>query len=82
MAPEPVDVAAPALPRPRTRTMAVSNRVPFRLGPRASFALLASMAVTFLAASNAPTPLYPIYQQQWGFSPIITTAIFSVYAVS
>jgi MFS family permease len=82
MAPEPVNVAAPALPRPRTRTTAVPERAPLRLGPRASFALLASMAVTFLAASNAPTPLYPIYQQQWGFSPIVTTAIFSCYAVS
>jgi MFS family permease len=40
------------------------------------------MAVTFLAASNAPTPLYPIYQSQWRFSPLVTTAIFSVYAVS
>jgi predicted MFS family arabinose efflux permease len=82
MAPEPVNVVAPALPRPRSRTTAVAHRVPYRLGPRASFVLLASMAVTFLAASNSPTPLYPIYQQQWGFSPIITTAIFSVYAVS
>jgi predicted MFS family arabinose efflux permease len=82
MAPEPVNVAAPPLPRPRTRSTAVPARVPFRLGPRASFALLASMAVTFLAASNAPTPLYPIYQQQWDFSPIITTGIFSIYAVS
>jgi MFS family permease len=82
MAPDPVNVAAPPLPRPRTRSTVVSDRAPFRLGPRAWFALLASMAVTFLAASNAPTPLYPIYQQQWDFSPIITTGIFSIYAVS
>lgn len=82
MAPEPVNLAAPPLPRPRTRPTVVSQRVPWRLGPRASFALLASMAVTFLAASNAPTPLYPMYQSQWGFSPIVTTGIFSIYAVS
>lgn len=63
---------------------AARPRRPFagRLPAPVSFALLASMAVTFLAASSAPTPLYSVYQQQWGFSPITTTVIFSVYALS
>ena len=33
-----------------------------RLGQRAAFALLASAALTLLASSSAPTPLYATYQ--------------------
>lgn len=50
--------------------------------PRAAFFLLASIAVSFLAGSSAPTPLYPIYQQLWHFSPVTMTVIFAVYALS
>jgi MFS family permease len=52
-----------------------------RLGPTAAFYLLASIIVSFLAASSAPTPLYATYQAKWGFSPITVTIIFGVYAV-
>ncbi|MGW5277571.1 MFS transporter [Streptomyces sp. NPDC004044] len=52
------------------------------LGPLASLALLASIVVSLLAASSAPTPLYAIYQQRWGFSPITTTIVFGVYALA
>ena len=38
--------------------------------------------VTFLAASAVPTPLYPVYAAEWGFSPITTTVVFGVYAVA
>ena len=51
------------------------------LGPAASMALLASIIVSLLAASSAPTPLYAVYQREWGFSPITTTVVFGVYAV-
>ena len=44
------------------------------LSAKASFALLASLAVSFLAGSSAPTPLYGIYQARWSFSPIIHLA--------
>ncbi len=55
-----------------------------RRGPRATaaLALLASIIVTLLAASSAPTPLYAVYQAEWGFSPITTTVVFGVYAVA
>jgi MFS family permease len=52
-----------------------------RLGPIVAFYLLASIIVSFLAASSAPTPLYATYQARWGFSPITVTVIFGVYAV-
>ncbi|MET7597568.1 MFS transporter [Streptomyces sp. NPDC005481] len=53
-----------------------------RLGPVASIAVLASILVSLLAASSAPTPLYAIYQQRWGFSPVTVTVVFGVYAVA
>jgi MFS family permease len=51
-----------------------------RLGPRVAFYLQASIIVSFLAASSAPTPLYATYQAKWDFSPIRVTVIFGVYA--
>ena len=44
--------------------------------------LLASIIVSFLAASSAPTPLYAIYAAKWGFSPLTTTVVFGVYALA
>src|SRR5581483_9300143 len=35
-----------------------------------------------LAASSAPTPLYSVFQSEWGFSPITTTVVFGVYALA
>src|SRR6187431_1314646 len=53
-----------------------------RLSERAAFVLLASLAVSFLAGSSAPTPLYALYQARWGFSPIMTTLVFGIYALA
>ena len=52
------------------------------ISPRASFFLLASITVSFLAGSLAPTPLYPVYQAEWGFSALTTTEIFGIYALA
>jgi hypothetical protein len=43
---------------------------------------LASITVSFLAASAAPTPLYATYQAAWGFSAPTTTVVFGVYAIA
>ncbi len=43
---------------------------------------LASITVSFLAASSAPTPLYATYQAAWGFSALTTTVVFGVYAIA
>ncbi|HEY6033853.1 MAG TPA: MFS transporter [Kofleriaceae bacterium] len=53
-----------------------------RLGPTTSFYLLASIILFFLAGSSAPTPLYAVYQAEWGFSPITITVVFGIYAVA
>ena len=64
--------AAPVRPGPATRA---------RSGTPA-LVLLASLIVSLLASSSAPTPLYAVYQASWGFSPITTTVVFGVYALS
>ncbi|WP_346535331.1 MFS transporter [Micromonospora sp. DPT] len=53
-----------------------------RISPGVALFLLASILVSFLAASAAPTPLYGIYQERWHFSPITTTVVFAVYALA
>jgi MFS family permease len=51
--------------------------------PRAAaFYLLASIVVLMLAGSSAPTPLYAVYQAEWGFSPITVTVVFGIYAIA
>ncbi|KFE57620.1 MFS transporter [Pseudomonas syringae] len=41
---------------------------------------LAFTTLSFFAASSAPTPLYHVYQQAWGFSAAMLTLIFAMYA--
>ncbi|WP_078849909.1 MFS transporter [Streptomyces sp. NRRL F-5126] len=57
-----------------------ARRTGGRAGP-AGLVLLASIIVSFLAASSAPTPVYALYAARWHFSPITTTVVFGVYAV-
>lgn len=68
---------APALIR-RPLAVAAAQR---RSGTPALL-LLGSLTISALASSSAPTPLYAIYQARWGFSPITTTIVFGIYAVS
>jgi len=58
------------------------RRTPRRLPAVAAFYLQASILVVFLAGSSAPTPLYALYQAEWGFSSITTTVVFGVYALA
>ena len=53
-----------------------------RFSKTVSFYLLASILVSFLAGSSAPSPLYAVYQAAWGFSPITITVVFGVYAIA
>ena len=48
----------------------------------AAFWLVAGMTATLLAASSAPSPLYPVYQAEFGFSALTLTAIFAVYVLA
>jgi MFS family permease len=51
-----------------------------RLARGAAFWAIAATIVTFTAAASAPSPLYVVYQQRWGFSGTTLTAVFAVYA--
>ncbi|HET7403201.1 MAG TPA: MFS transporter [Usitatibacter sp.] len=59
-----------------------STSAPARVPRAAAFLLLASITVSFLAGSSAPTPLYAIYRSEWHFSATMMTAIFGVYALA
>jgi len=68
-----------------TSLLATSQRrsVTGRVLPRAgAFWLVAAMTAAFLAASSAPSPLYPVLQAEFGFSAITLTAIFAVYVLA
>lgn len=52
-----------------------------RLSQPASFRLVGAVLSLFLIASTVPTPMYAIYQQQWGFSSAALTGAFAIYAV-
>ncbi|MCX5044483.1 MFS transporter [Aldersonia sp. NBC_00410] len=58
--------------RPPTRTM----------HPTAAFAFVGLTTAAVLFASSAPSPIYPVYQQLWGFSSFTLTAIFAIYVVA
>ncbi len=49
-------------------------------GPRALAAAAYAFAVV-MVGTTLPTPLYPLYQQRFGFSELMITVIFAVYAV-
>jgi MFS family permease len=59
-------------------------RIPSRVtfGPDTAFWLLAFTLGLLLFASSAPSPLYVVYQESWGFSAITLTSVFAVYAIA
>jgi MFS family permease len=48
---------------------------------RTSFGLVVATQVLLFAGSNIPTPLFPLYEQRYGFGPGTVTALFAVYVV-
>lgn len=65
--------AAPAEREVRPRT---------RIAHRHAFWVVGVAFFVLMASSAAPSPLYPVYQQAWGFSAITLTVIFAVYAAA
>lgn len=60
----------------------VTPTTPTTAAPRAGiFAAVTAIVVLFLAASSAPSPLYVVYQQQWGFPASVLTVVFAIYVV-
>jgi len=46
-----------------------------------AFAIVAFAFLVAMAGTTLPTPLYPIYEQEFGFSGVTVTVIFATYAV-
>ncbi len=49
---------------------------------RTSFWLVVGAQVLLFAGSNFPTPLFPIYEQRYGFGSGVVTLLFGVYVVA
>lgn len=47
--------------------------------PVRSFWLMAVVFFTVMGSSAVPSPLYPVYQERWGFSSSTLTIVFAVY---
>jgi predicted MFS family arabinose efflux permease len=73
---------SPTLALPERHLYSTVPAIETRRWPVLRLVGLASITVTFLAASSAPTPLYATYQKAWGFSALTTTVIFGVYALA
>ncbi len=52
-----------------------------RLSRSTGFAAVTAMLVLFMLAAGAPTPLYVVYQQRWGFPTSTLTLVFAVYVL-
>ena len=59
---------------------AVAHASPRKLRPTAAFTLVVTLVISFLAASSAPSPLYALYRETWGFSAFMLTLVFGSYA--
>lgn len=58
-----------------------STRIPARRRalPRGPAFWLVAVTTAMVPASSAPSPLYPVYQAEFGFSALTLTVIFAVY---
>jgi MFS family permease len=67
-------------------TLPATSQLPVRASvrlPRAvAFWVVTGTLAALLAASSAPSPLYPVYQAEFGFSSITLTAVFAVYVLA
>ncbi|MFI6013496.1 MFS transporter [Streptomyces sp. NPDC051243] len=66
---------------PTTRTIDPTNTPEGGEGGRlAAFSVAFALWIT-MAGTTAPTPLYPLYGEQFGFTPFTVTVVFAVYAL-
>lgn len=54
----------------------------FRLSGPVGFAVAGLAMTGLMVGAAAPSPLYPVYQQLWGFSSFTLTVVFAVYVVA
>jgi MFS family permease len=71
------DSCVTSVKEPLERPIARSSR----LSHPVAFSAITAIFVLFTAASSAPSPLYVVYQREWGFSATTLTVVFAVYVV-
>src|SRR5512133_3485225 len=50
------------------------------LSPRIAYGLAGAIIGLALFASGTPSPIYGIYRELWGFSPLVLTLVYATYA--
>lgn len=75
-------MATPAAPANPSLQPSRSTAPRWQLPPAAAFPLLAILLFAFFVAGSAPSPLFVVFQQQWGFSPALLTVAFAIYAIA
>src|SRR3982750_1968498 len=50
------------------------------LPPAIAYALAGAIIGLALFASGTPSPIYGIYRELWGFSPLVLTLVYATYA--
>jgi MFS family permease len=68
------------LARPPARLHARRRRNTVQRMSRSSWSVAAGVFAVYLL-STLPTPLYPLYQEAFGFSPLVVTLIYSAYVI-
>ncbi|WP_432548098.1 MFS transporter [Kineococcus sp. SYSU DK004] len=53
-----------------------------RWSPAAGFRLTTVALAVLVAASAAPSPVFPVYEERWGVSATAVTGVFAVYAAA
>lgn len=63
-------------------TVAAEAPVAARRGRATGFVLTLVALLAMMAGASAPSPFYPVLQQEIGFSPATLTGIFAIYALA
>ncbi|BAW06129.1 conserved hypothetical protein [Nocardia seriolae] len=54
----------------------------YRMSNSSAFWLLAVALGLLLFASAAPSPMYPVYQQMWHYSSLVSTGVYAANAIA
>jgi len=65
-------------PFPDMTTLSTSSKLKDRTG----FAILLFGSALMMASASAPSPFYPVLQQEMGFSALVMSEIFAIYAIA
>src|SRR5947199_1927134 len=74
-------MVSPSMMPPATLARMCQGSGVSRLSRGAACVGVAYAFLVTMIGTTLPTPLYPIYQQRFGFGELMITVIFAVYAV-